>query len=285
VEDTVSVRIVVDSTADIPPDRAQSLGITVVPLMVLFGDEAYRDGMDLDGPAFYAKLSASRVLPTTSAPAPGLFDAAYRGLIAEGATGILSIHLAAKLSATFASAHGVAATVSQETGVPIELVDSETVSAGFGLPAEMVAREAQEGKSLAELKAHAESLCRRTHIIAVLDTLEYLQRGGRIGRAKRLLGTLLNVKPLIGVRESEVIGLEQPRTRAKGYERIAQLTSELGELEALAIVEGDETSGSQLEPIIRRVWSGPIERFVLGAVVGTHGGPGAAGVAAITRAE
>jgi DegV family protein with EDD domain len=252
---------------------------------VLFGDEAYRDGMDLDGPAFYAKLSASRVLPTTSAPAPGLFDAAYRGLIAEGATGILSIHLAAKLSATFASAHGVAATVSQETGVPIELVDSETVSAGFGLPAEMVAREAQEGKSLAELKAHAESLCRRTHIIAVLDTLEYLQRGGRIGRAKRLLGTLLNVKPLIGVRESEVIGLEQPRTRAKGYERIAQLTSELGELEALAIVEGDETSGSQLEPIIRRVWSGPIERFVLGAVVGTHGGPGAAGVAAITRAE
>lgn len=280
----MTVRILVDSTADIPPDRAQNLGIAVVPLAVLFGDESFRDGVDLDGPAFYRKLAASRVLPTTSTPSPGQFDTAYRRLIAEGATGILSIHLAAKLSGTFSTARAAAEAVSQETGVPIELVDSATVSAGFGLPAEMVAREARDGASLADLKAHAESLCRRMHIIAVLDTLEYLQRGGRIGRAKRLLGTLLNVKPLIGVRDSEVIGLEQPRTRARAFERIAQLTGELGELEALAIVEGDDESGSMLEPIVRRVWSGPIERFVLGAVVGTHGGPGAAGVAAITRA-
>ena len=103
-------------------------------------------------------------------------------------------------------------------------------------------------------------------------------------RAQALVGTLLNVKPMIGVRDGAVIPLGNVRTRSKAYERIGQLTSELGELEALAIVEADEQAGSLLEPIIRRVWSGPIERFVLGPVVGTHGGPGAAGVAAITRA-
>lgn len=280
----MTIRILVDSTADIPRDRAQSLDIAVVPLTVLFGDEAFRDGVDLDGPGFYRKLATSPKSPTTSTPAPGDFDAVYRRLIANGATGILSMHLASKLSGTFATARAAAQAVSQETGVPIELVDSATVSAGFGLPAEMVARAAREGKSLAELKARADSLCSRTHIIAVLDTLEYLQKGGRIGRAQALVGTLLNVKPMIGVRDGAVIPLGNVRTRSKAYERIGQLTSELGELEALAIVEADEQAGSLLEPIIRRVWSGPIERFVLGPVVGTHGGPGAAGVAAITRA-
>lgn len=285
VEGIVTVRILVDSTADIPHDRAQNLGIAVVPLMVLFGDESFRDGVDLDAPSFYRKLAANPKSPTTSAPAPGVFDAAYRGLIAEGATGILSLHVAAKLSGTFAAARAAAQALSQETGVPIELVDSGTVSAGFGLPAEMLAREAREGKTLAELKAHAESLCSRMHVIAVLDTLEYLQRGGRIGRVQALAGTLLSVKPMIGVREGALIPLGNVRTRSKAYERVGQLTGDLGELEALAIVEGDEQAGTLLEPVVRHAWDGPIERFILGPVVGTHAGPGAAGVAAITRAK
>ncbi len=281
----MAVRILVDSTADIPRERAQSLGIEVVPLTVLFGDESFRDGVDLDGPGFYRKLVASPVMPTTSTPPPGLFEEGYRRLIGEGATGVLSIHLASKLSATFSVARSAAEVVSQATGVPIELVDSGTVSAGFGLPAGIVAREAREGKSLADLKAHAESLCARVHLYAVLDTLEFLRRGGRIGRAQALLGGLLNVKPLIAVRDGEVVPVENVRTRGKAFDRMGQLVAELGELEALAIVQGDETVGQQLEAVVRRFWTGPIETSTLGPVVGTHAGPGAAGVIAITKSS
>lgn len=281
----MAVRILVDSTADIPRERAQSLGIEVVPLTVLFGDESFRDGVDLDGPGFYRKLVASPVMPTTSTPPPGLFEEGYRRLIGEGATGVLSIHLASKLSATFSVARSAAEAVSQATGVPIELVDSGTVSAGFGLPAGIVAREAREGKSLADLKAHAESLCARVHLYAVLDTLEFLRRGGRIGRAQALLGGLLNVKPLIAVRDGEVVPVENVRTRGKAFDRMGQLVAELGELEALAIVQGDETVGQQLEAVVRRFWTGPIETSTLGPVVGTHAGPGAAGVIAITKSS
>lgn len=281
----MAVRILVDSTADIPRDRAQQLGIAVVPLSVLFGDQSFLDGVDLDGPGFYRKLVASQVVPTTSTPSPGEFDAVYRQLIQEGAAGILSMHLASKLSGTFAAASGAARLVAQETGVPIELVDSGSVSAGFGLPAEIVAAEARDGKSLAELKAHAESLCARVQILAVLDTLEYLQRGGRIGRAQALVGTLLNFKPLIGVRDGAVLPLERVRSRAKAYERLAQLMEQLGPLEAVAMVQADDEAGEQLGQVIARVWSGPVEHFVLGPTVGTHGGPGAAGVAVITQAR
>ncbi len=281
----MAVRILVDSTADIPQERARNLGIKVVPLTVLFGDQPFLDGVDLDGPAFYRKLVASAVVPTTSTPSPGEFDAAYRQLVQDGATGILSLHLASKLSGTFMAASGAARLVSQETGVPIEMVDSGSVSAGFGLPAEIVAAEARAGGSLTELKAHAESLCARVQILAVLDTLEYLQRGGRIGRARALMGTLLSVKPLIGVRDGAVLPLENVRTRAKAYDRLAQLLAQLGPLEALALVQADEAAGSQLLPVVSRVWSGPIERFALGPTVGTHGGPGAAGVAVIAQAH
>jgi DegV family protein with EDD domain len=282
-EGALTIRIVVDSTADIPHERAQKLDIEVVPLMVLFGDESYRDGVDLDTPTFYRKLVASHVSPTTSTPPPAAFEDAYRKLAGNGATGILSLSLAADLSATYSVAQAAAAIVSQETGVPIEVVDSHTVSAGIGAPAEIVAREAREGRSLAELKAQAESMFRRTRIIAVLDTLEYLQRGGRIGRARALLGTMLSVKPLIGVRDGQIVPLENVRTRGKAQERIGQMVAELGPLESLSIVQADAEAGASLEAIVRRTWQGPIEHSILGPVVGTHAGPGAAGVAVIQQ--
>ena len=280
----MAIRILVDSTADIPRDRAQELGIEVVPLSVLFGDESYRDGVDLDGPSFYKKLVSSSKMPTTSAPAPGLFEEAYRRLARQGATGVLALHLASQFSATYSVSRQAAEQVTHETGLPIELVDSGSVSAGFGLPAEMLARDAREGKSLAELKARAESLCQRVRIIAVLDTLEFLRRGGRISGASAMLGTLLNVKPLIAVRDGQIVPLERVRTRGKAFERIGQLVAQLGALEAVAVVQSDEPAGVQLGAVVRKTWSGPIESFFLGPVVGTHGGPGAAGVVAISSA-
>ena len=280
----MAVQIVVDSTADIPSDRARELGIEVVPLTVMFGDQSFRDGVDLDGPSFYQKLSNSPVMPTTSTPPPALFEETYRRLIANGATGLLSMHISAKLSGTFSAARQGAEMVTADTGVPIEVVDSDTVSGGFGLPAEMVARDARNGADLAALKAHAESLCSRVRVIAVLDTLEFLQRGGRIGRARAMLGTLLNVKPLIEVRDGQVLPLENVRTRSKALERMGQIVSGMGDLEALAIVASDSVVADQITKVAEGFWHGPIERFALGPVVGTHAGPGAGGIVAITRA-
>jgi DegV family protein with EDD domain len=279
----VAVHVVVDSTADLPPQRAQELGIHVVPLMVLFGEDAYRDGIDLAAAEFYAKLKTTTAMPTTSAPAPAHFETAYREAIAQGATGILEISISSSLSNTYSAAKQAAETVVAETGVPIEVIDSRSVSMGFGLPVEIVAGEAQSGASLADLKAHAESLLNRVRLYATLETLEFLQRGGRIGRVQALAGTLLSMKPILQVRDGQLLPLERVRTWGKALERIGQLVQELGPLETLAVVGTDEASRKVLIDIVRTAWSGPIETSALGPVVGAHAGPGAAGVIAITR--
>jgi len=279
----VAVHLIVDSTADIPAERARELGIRVVPLMVLFGDEAYRDGVDLAAAEFYAKLKTTQAMPTTSAPSPGLFEQAYRESIAAGASGVLVMNISSALSATYSVAKQVAEMVAAETKVPIEVIDSRSVSMGFGLPAEIIAAEARNGASLADLKEHAESLLNRMRLYATLDTLEFLQRGGRIGRAQALVGTLLSYKPILQVRDGQVLPLERVRTWGKALERIGQLVQQLGPLETLAVVGSDESSRQMLIEIIRASWSGPIETSALGPVVGAHVGPGAAGVIAITR--
>ena len=280
----MAVRVLVDSTADIPPERAQELGITVVPLTVEFGNESFRDGIDLDGPGFYRRLQSSQQVPTTSTPPPGLFEEYYRKLASDGATGVLALHIGSGLSGTYSVSTTAAQAVTADTHMPIEVIDSRTVSAGFGLPAEILAREAREGASLEQLKAHAESILSRVHLVAVLDTLEYLRRGGRIGRAREFLGTLLNVKPLLEVRDSAVVPLEQVRTRGKAQERIGQVMAKLGPLEAVAVVASDDAVAGQLKAVAQTFWQGPSELSSLGPVVGTHAGPGAGGIIAITKA-
>ena len=160
-------------------------------------------------------------------------------------------------------------------------MDSRSVSGGYGLAAEIVAAEARSGASLAQIKEHAESLLARVRLIAVLDTLEYLKRGGRIGNAQALLGTLLNVKPLLEVRDSKVIPLERVRTRSRALERIGQIIANLGPLEALGISKSDDAIGNELLAIAHTFWHGPVEMFSLGPVVGTHAGPGAGAIIAI----
>jgi DegV family protein with EDD domain len=278
----VAVRVVTDSTADLSKDQARALGISVVPLTVQFGEEVYRDGVDLESAEFFSKLATTKVMPTTAAPAPGLFEETYRQLIREGADGILSIQLSSKLSATYSSAVQGAEPLKDQS-VPIEVVDSRSVSGGIAIPVMAAARAAREGKSLAECKTIAEDMLARMNIYAVLDTLEFLQRGGRIGRASLLLGTLLNFKPLLTVKDGEVLPLEKPRTRSKAHERIAQLLEKLGPIEIVGIAQSDEEIGQQLTTAIRAVYTGPIEHFRLGPVVGTHTGPGTAAVCAVTQ--
>jgi DegV family protein with EDD domain len=279
----MTVMIAVDSTSDIPQERARSLDITIIPLLVLFGDESYRDGIDLTTDEFYKKLTTSPVTPTTSAPSIGAFQEAYEDMIRRGATGILQLCLSAKLSATYSAAVQAAEMVSKEKNIPIEVVDSGQVSAAFGLPAQMLAKEARDGASLDQLKARATSILSRVHLYAALDTLEFLRRGGRISGTAAFAGSLLQVKPLLTVRDGEVVQLERIRTRGKAFERVGQLVAKLMPLEAMAIIGSDEDTRQQLAAVARAFWSGETNEGALGPVVGTHAGPGAGGIMGITR--
>jgi DegV family protein with EDD domain len=279
----MTVMIAVDSTSDIPQERARSLDITIIPLLVLFGDESYRDGIDLTTDEFYKKLTTGPVTPTTSAPSIGAFQEAYEDMIRHGATGILQLCLSAKLSATYSAAVQAAEMVTKEKNIPIEVVDSGQVSAAFGLPAQMLAKEARDGASLEQLKARATSILSRVHLYAALDTLEFLRRGGRISGTAAFAGSLLQVKPLLTVREGEVVQLERIRTRGKAFERVGQLIAKLMPLEAMAIIGSDEDTRQQLVAVARPFWTGETNEGALGPVVGTHAGPGAGGIMGIIR--
>lgn len=276
------VRIVTDSTADLPAEAAGELGITVVPLTVFFGDEAYLDGVELDNAGFYRKLAASRDLPRTSQPSPAAFQEAYQRLIDEGAEAIVSIHLSSKLSGTYQSACTARDVLADEgSKVPVEVVDSLSISVGMNYAIQNAARQAREGKGLEEIKACVEDALARTKILAVLDTLEYVRRGGRIGGASAMLGNMLSFKPIVSLKDGEVVAVERPRTRTKAYARIAQLLSEMGPVEAVSIAESNDEVGQQLAEAVKEVYHGELPIYRLGAVLGTHTGPGTAAIALV----
>ena len=276
----MAVRIVTDSTADIPLDVAEKLGITIVPLTVFFGEEAFLDGVELDNAGFYRKLQTSKDLPRTSQPAPARFQEAYTRLIDEGADGILSVHLSSKLSGTYQSActarDSLPASARQ---IPIEVIDSKSISVGMSYSIMQAAEEARQGVALDALKAHVLDRLARSHILAILDTLEYVRRGGRIGGARALLGNMLSVKPIVGLKDGEVVPVEQPRTRSKAYARVAQLLAEQGKIEHVSIAEASEDVGQQLADAVKTVYKGDLPIYRLGAVLGTHTGPGTAAIA------
>jgi len=276
----MNVRIVTDSTADIPKEQADALGITVVPLTVFFGDEAYLDGVELDSVGFYRKLAASKELPRTSQPSPAKFQEAYARLIDEGADAIISVHLSGKLSGTYQSACAARDGL-LETGrkIHMEIIDSKSISVGMSRSIMLAAQEARKGLGLEEIKAHILDQLARTRILAVLDTLEYVKRGGRIGGARAMLGNMLSVKPLISLKDGEVVPVEQPRTRSKAYARIAQLLAEAGKIEHVSIAEASEEVGQQLAQAIKTTYTGDLPIYRLGAVLGTHTGPGTAAIA------
>jgi DegV family protein with EDD domain len=273
----MTVRIVTDSTVDIPIAQAEAEGITIVPLTVFFDDEAYLDGIELDNPGFYRKLEASKTLPRTSQPAPAAFQDAYKRLIEEGADAILSIHLSSKLSGTYQSACNSRDNLPEELKkIPIEIIDSLTISAGMARGVLQAAKMAREGLSIEEIKSYVVDQFARTHILAVLDTLEWVKRGGRIGGARALLGNMLSVKPIITLRDGAVVPVEQPRTRSKAYARVAQIIKEAGPIESLDIAASNDEVSEQLATAIQGIIPGDVPRYKLGAALGTHTGPGTA---------
>jgi DegV family protein with EDD domain len=280
----MAVRIVTDSTADIPLTVAEELGITVVPLTVSFGNESYLDGVELDNETFFQKLQASKTLPKTSQPPPGAFQEAFMRLIDEGADGIVAVLLSSKLSGTYSSALTARDTLSEDyQRVPIELIDSHSVSMGVGYTAMQAAQEAKQGASLETIKEHAVDRLERTRILFALDTLEYLSKGGRIGGASALVGNILSIKPILSFKEGMVVPIERPRTRAKAHARISQLVAEAGSLEHTSIVASDETIAQQLADVLAPVYSGEIQHHKVGAVIATYSGPAVAGAVYVTE--
>ncbi len=279
----MAVRILTDSTADIPLEQAEALNITIVPLTVFFGEEAYLDGVELDNAGFYRKLQASKTLPRTSQPSPAAFQEAFIRLINEGADGILSVHLSSKLSGTYQSACTARDSLPDDVKkIPIEVVDSLSISAGMSRAIMHAAQEARQGLSLEEIKARTVDELARTRILAVLDTLEFVRRGGRIGSAAALLGNMLSVKPIISLKNGEVVAVERPRTRSKAYARIAQIIGDMGKIENISIAEASAEVGQQLAQALKETYPGEIPTYKLGAVLGTHTGPDTAAVAITT---
>jgi DegV family protein with EDD domain len=282
----MTIGIVTDSTTDISPQQARALGITIIPLTVFFGEDAYLDGIELDNAGFYTKLQESETFPRTSQPSPTVFQEAYMRLFDRGVDGILSVHLSSKLSGTYQCACAARDTLPDDVKkIPLEIIDSQSVSVGMSQAVLQAAREARMGVGLEEIKAHLLDQLSRTRILCVLDTLEYARRGGRLGSATAALGNLLNIKPIISLKDGAVIALERPRTRSKAYTRIAQLVSDMGKIEQLVIGESNEEVGQELVQALTTIYQGDIPRYKLGAVLGAHGGPGIVGVAVISAGK
>lgn len=276
----MTVRIVTDSSGDLPLSLAAELGITVVPAIVRFGEESFLDGVEIDHDTFYRRLQQEKVFPTTSQPSPGQFAEAYARL-APQADGIVSIHLSSRLSGTFNSA--VQGAKVSGAACPVEVVDSRSTSLGLGLIALEAARLARSGASFEEVLAAARGWVPRSRLTAALDTLEFLAKGGRIGRAKHLLGTLIRVRPALALQDGEVQPVRQLRTRAQvtdyliDYARRHQPVHALGIVYSTGLAEA-EALADQLADLH------PRESMVFGRVgpgLGSHTGPGMLGIALI----
>ncbi len=276
------VRIVTDSSSDVPHDLAAQLGITIVPAVVRFGEESFLDGVDIDHDTFYRRLQEESVFPSTSQPSPGQFAEAYEEL-APDTDGIVSIQLSSRLSGTYNSAVQGARVAG--VSCPIEVVDSGSTSLGLGLIAIGAARLAHSGAPMDVVLANVRKWIPRSHLYGALDTLDFLVRGGRIGRAKYFLGTLIRVRPVLAVVDGEVQPVRQLRTRVQ-VERFLDDQARLHQpVRALGVVYSTdraaaETMADRLADLC------PRESIVLGRVgpgLGSHTGPGLLGIAVIAR--
>jgi DegV family protein with EDD domain len=277
----MSIKIVTDSTCDLPQSVIEQLGITVVPLYINFGDKGYRDGVDLSRADFYARLPQSKPLPTTAAPGHEVFKQAYERLAAGGATEILSIHISESLSATI----NVAKVAAQETtSVRVTAFDSRQLSLGTGFIVEEAAKAANEGCSMAEIVARLNALIPRVHVFAALDTLEFLKRSGRMNGIVASLGGLLQVKPILKMYDGKPDS-DRVRTRSRAIGQLVNLLSQCSPLERVAMVHTHAAAHAEeirqlVEPMLpeKNIWSLDIT-----PVIGTHIGPGAVGFAVVSK--
>jgi len=268
----MTVKIVTDSTSDLTPEIAGELGITVVPLYVHFGTEAYRDGIDLTTEDFYRKLVQSKTLPTTSTPAPGTFAKVFDRL-AEETDEILAIVISSKYSATYEAA--VEGKELRKSKARLEIIDSLWATMGLGLIAISAAKAAQAGASFNEVIDVARSSMRRVDMRMAFDTLEYLKRGGRIGTAQAFLGSMLKVNPIITIKDGYTEAVARTRCRAKAIDYLCDFAMSFSHIEEMAVE--DAGTPDEAEMMVERLSTKfPRERIYrtkVSPVVGTHVGP------------
>ena len=278
------VRVVTDSTADLPAELVAELGITVIPLQVIFGSESFRDGVDLTAEEFFERLPQEKELPTTSQPSVGEFQQAYEAL-AENTDRVLSIHLSAGFSGTVGAAQQAADTLAGRC--QIEVIDSGTVSMAMGFAVIAAARAAQDGDDLDTCTRIARSVLGRQRLAVALDTLEYLRRGGRIGRATAFLGSLLRLKPILTIRDGGAFPLSRVRTRKKALNELLRVCLEPGAIvEATVMYTTDPTDATYLIDEIKQRHPGiPVHEGRIGPVIGVHAGPGLIGLAVVLAEE
>jgi DegV family protein with EDD domain len=291
-EPEAAVRVVTDSTSDLPEELARAHGIHVVPLLVIFGDRIYHDGVDLGAREFYERLETGAVSPRTNPPPRGEFLEVYREVAAR--QDIYSIHLSEKLSQTVVTARAVAeearpvlaALRPAAAGRPlaIEVADSDSISLGLGLQALFAARMAQRGLDLPAIRGRIEAMRGRMHVLFVVDTLDYLARGGRIGKARALVGKVLGVKPILGVADGEGVAVDRVRGGRAAHPRLIELFARRVDPQRPVVAAIGHSKAPIWADRLRALLE---ERFItaelmvteIGPVVGTHSGPGTVGAA------
>jgi DegV family protein with EDD domain len=275
------VRIVSDSACDLPQDVCADLGIEIVPLTIRFGDREYVDREELSTAEFWRQLEASSVLPETAAPSVGAFEETFRRLGDEGADGVVCINLSGRLSATMQSAQVAAKALDGEC--PVEIIDSRSASMGIGNLALHAARRARDGAGLETIVREVEARRDRQHVLATLDTLEYLRKGGRIGGAQALLGSMLSIKPVITVLDGAVEQAGKVRTRSKALQFIVDRIPH-DKVEAISVLHANAPDVDEFLARLRPlVPDAEMVVGVIGPVVGVHTGPRVLGVAWIER--
>jgi len=277
----MTIKIVTDSTCDLPEAVVAKHGITVVPLYINVSDQSYLDGVELSRQEFYERLPDYESPPTTAAPGPGVFRQTYERLADEGATEVLSIHVSISLSAVV----DVARLGAKETdAVPVTVFDSRQLSLGTGFLVLTAAKAVAEGRSMDEIIPMLKEQISRTHVFAALDTLEFLRRSGRMNRVMAGLGTALQIKPLLKMYDGNPTA-ERVRTRKRAIERLISLLSDLVPLEQVALVHTHAPDRAQdLQQRVQHLFpEGKVPFSVeVTPVIGAHIGPGAVGFACIT---
>lgn len=274
-----SVALVTDSTAYLSRELVERYGISVIPLYVRFGEEVFRDNVDMAPDQFYARLKTSPVMPATSQPSAGDFIELYRGLVAGGASAILSIHISSKLSGTVASA-----TLAQDQvpDVPIHIVDTMSTSMGQGFLVLEAARALEAGRPAEQIAASLEKRREMVRLLFVVDTLEFLHKGGRIGGAQAFLGSMLNLKPILAVRDGRVEAVERVRTKKRAVGRLLDMVTEetAGNLVDVAVIHTAEERGAAAlrEQVRGRLDCREMHVAEMSPVIGTHAGPGTVGI-------
>ena len=267
-----SFAVVTDSTADLPDEWRDRYGIEVVPLKVLFGTETFRDRVDMTDEQFFARLAASSTLPKTSAPSPGEFAEVYRRL-AKDHDGCISIHIGEQLSATAEAARVGASSVE---GFPVNVVDSQTVS----MPIAFLCRVAAESPTLAHATEAVQRRVPKCRVLALLDTLRYIEMGGRVSRAQAMIGTMLDLKPLLLVADREIKSVDRVRTRSRAIPRMVEFFRGEMPVEALAVMHAQAPDEAEeiASKLRRELPDLDIPIGQIGCVLGTHTGPKALGL-------